>query len=296
MKKLICITIILVLVLGCLSGCVRGKTALLLVDDTRTDQTQLLWAGFSRKAEKRGLKPILVGLDDETEVNFTAYQLWEQAVAEHNPHVIAIVGMNQAKESYPFLSERDCAVVAVNPAADLSLPETFCVNGASDVALARLAAQRIIEMEPPASGRIRLLYNRDHAEVEQVFADLMEEADYSNLECTPLSGRISEQSMLNSFTEDTVATYNGSDYDTQAENLSNLILSVATRTHLEALQSEQAAAILCRDYETIGTQAADACIKALRGKEASVIGVDPILITANGPDRNGAQYWLKFYE
>lgn len=52
MKKLIGLTLILALVLACLSGCVRGKTALLLVEDTRTDQPQLLWAGFSKKAKK----------------------------------------------------------------------------------------------------------------------------------------------------------------------------------------------------------------------------------------------------
>ena len=293
MKRLICFACIFVLLAGCLAGCARGKTALLLVDDTRTDQTQLLWAGFSQKAKKMGMKAILVGLTDETEVQYTAYQLWEQAVAEHEPDVVAMVGMSATKQSFSFLSERDCAVVAVNPAADFYLPETFCVNGATDVTLARLAAERIIELEPPSSGRIRLLYNRDNAEVEQVFVSLMEEAAYLNLECTPLSGRMSEQAILNSFTEDTVAAYNGSDFDTQATDVSNFIVATATRAHLEALQSGQVATVLCRDYETIGIQAAESCAKALRGKEPTTVTVDPLFITAGGPDRTGAAYWLE---
>ncbi len=296
MKKLICLCIVAVLVLGCLSGCVMGKTALLLVEDTRTDQTQLLWAGFAQKAKKLGLKPILVGLADDTEVQYTSYQLWEQAVAEHDPHVVAVVGLTALDESYSFLTERESPVVAVNPAAELTIPDVFCVSGATDVALARMAAARIIEMEPPDSGRIRLLYNRDNEEVNQVFVSMLEEADYLNLECTPLSGRVSEQSILNSFTEDTVAAYNGSSYDTEATDISNFILSGATRAHLTALQAGQACAIYCRDYETIGKQAADACAKALRGKEPTAISVEPILITSAGPDRSGAQYWLKLYE
>ena len=292
MKKLLCMSLILVLILGCLTGCIKGKTALLLVEDTRTDQVQLLWTGFSAKAKKMGLKPILVGLTDENEVSYTSYQVWEQAVAEHNPHVLAIVGMRTPQDSYSFLQGRECAVVAINPDADVFIPDTFCINGATEVALTRKAAERIIEMEPPASGRIRLLYNRDNEEVEQIFVSMMEEGGYFNLECTPLSGRISEQTVLNSFSEDTVAAYNASDYDTNADNVSNFILSMATRPHLEALQADQACAIYCRDYETIGQQAADACKKALKGKEATVISVEPILITANGPDRSGAQYWL----
>ena len=295
MKKLICLAVILVLMLGCLSGCVMGKTALLLVDDTRTDQTQLLWAGFSQKAKKMGMKPILVGLTDETEIQYTAYQLWEQAVAEHDPDVVAVVGLTALNESYPFLTEQEHTVVAVNPTADVNIPEAFCVSGAADVDLARMAAERIIEMEPPSSGRIRLLYNRNNEEVKQIFVSLLEEAAYLNLECTPLSGRINEESILNSFTEDTVAAYNGSIYDTQVEDVSNFILSVATRAHLEALQQDKASAILCRDYETIGRQAAEACAKSLRGKEPTAVAVEPILITAGGPDRSGAQYWLDLY-
>lgn len=296
MKKLICFCIVTLLVLGCLSGCVMGKKALLLVEDTRTDRTQLLWAGFSQKAKKLGLKPILVGLTDETEVQYTAYQLWEQAVAEHDPHAVAVVGLTALDASYAFLTERESPVVAVNPASDLTVPEVFCVNGATDVTLARMAAARIIEMEPPASGRIRLLYNRDNEEVNQIFASMLEEAAYFNLECTPLSGRISEQPILNSFTEDTVAAYNASSYDTEATDISNLILSGATRAHLTALQDGQACAVYCRDYETIGIQAADACAKALRGKEPTAITVEPVLITSGGPKRNGAQYWLDLYD
>lgn len=296
MKKIIGLTLILVLVLGCLSGCVRGKTALLLVEDTRTDQTQLLWAGFSKKAKKMGMKAVLVGLTDESAISYTAYQLWEEAVSQHDPDVVAVVGLTDNAELYPFLYEQEHAVVAIHPASDLCIPEAFCVNGATDVTLARMAASRIVEMEPPFSGRIRLLYNRNNEEVEQVFVSLMEEAAYLNMECTPLTGRISEQNLLNSFTEDTVAAYNASDYDTEATDVSNFILSVATRPHLESLQQDQASAILCRDYETIGIRAAEACGQSLRGKEPTAVTVDPLLITADGPDRNGAQYWLKFYE
>ena len=296
MKKLISIFLIVLLVLAGLSGCAMGKTVLLLVDDTRTDQTQLLWKGFEKQAKKEGMKPILVGLTDETEINYTAYQLWEKAVNEYDPAVVAVVGLTSPKEDHSFLAEREVKVVAVNPASNITIPDIFCVNGATEVDLARMAAAHIIEMAPPSSGRIRLLYNRSNETVEQIFTAMMEEASYLNLECTPLSGRINEQMMLNSFTEDTVATFNASDYDTQAQDISNYMLSVATRTHLQLLQDGQASAIFCRDYETIGQQAAEACAKALRGKTATVINVEPILITANGPDRSGAQYWLDLYE
>ena len=93
-----------------------------------------------------------------------------------------------------------------------------------------------------------------------------------------------------------MAAYNASDYDTEATDVSNFILSVATRPHLESLQQDQASAILCRDYETIGIRAAEACGQSLRDKDPTAVTVDPIWITANDPDRNGAQYWLKFYE
>ncbi len=292
MKRILCLGIVILLVLGCLSGCVRGKTALLLVDDTRTDQSRLLWAGFSQKAKKLGMKPILVGLTDETAESHTPFQLWETAVAEHDPDAVAVVGLTALDESTNFLSEKEHAPVIIHPDAQIHIPDAFCIHGATDVDLARKAAEYMIGLEPPSSGRIRLLYNRNDEEVERVFVSMMEEAGYLSMECTPLSGRVSEQSLLNSFTEDTVAAYNGSSYDTQAEDVSNLIVSIATRPHLEALQQGHAAAVLCRDYETIGGQAAEACAQSLRGKDPETVVVEPIFITAGGPDRSGAQHWL----
>lgn len=292
MKKLLAILLTLALTLGCLSGCVAGKTAMLLVENTQTDESKLLWAGFSSEAKKKGMTPVLSGLNEETAISYTALQVWEEDITAHNPDVVAVVGLEDPDISFDFLSSDEHAVVAVHPSMSIYSSARHCVYGASDEELARMAAELFIDMQLPTSGRIRLLYDKDDTGVCDLFSSLLNEAEFINQELTPLSGSVRDESLLNSFAIDTVATYNASSYDTQAEDVSNLLLSRVTAAHLDAVNNQTASAILCRDYYAIGQAAANAASDALRDKDPVAVAVEPIQITKNGPDKNGVPFWL----
>lgn len=292
MKKFLALILILALTLGSLSGCVAGKTAMLFVEDTQAESTKLIWAGFSAAAKKMGMKPILSGLSEEQSIEYTAVQIWEQDIAEHEPDVMAVVGLSDSDLFSLFFDQQEVPVVAIDPINFSAAHEYFCIYSASDADLARMAAEHMIGLQLPTSGRIRLLYDKEDTAVLNTFTSLLEAAAYSNLETTSLSGHMTEESLLNNFTEDTVGIYNASSYDITAENLSNLILSGVTAAHLNALNNDAASSILCRNYNAIGEQAANAAADALRDKEPTAVTVEPILVTQNGPDQSGAAYWL----
>ena len=292
MKKVLALILVALVTVGLLSGCVAGKTAMLFVEEVDSDQAKLIWAGFSAAAKKMGMKPVLSGPTEEQLVEYSALHIWEQDIATHKPDVMAVVGLSDSEMFSMFHGQTEIPVVAIDPIDFSSVHEYFCVYGASDEDLARMAAQNIIGMQLPTSGRIRLLYNKEDAIVRDTFVDLLEAAGYINLEYTPLSGRVTEESILNNYTEDTVGIYNASDYDTTAEDLSNLILTDVTAAHLASIQNEQASSILCRNEYAIGVQAARACGNALRNKDVTAVTVDPILVTKNGPDQNGIAFWL----
>ena len=292
MKKILAWILTVILTVGLLGGCVAGKTAVLFVEDTQTDQAKLIWAGFSAAAKKMGMKPVLSGLTEESSLAYTVFQIWEQDIAEHEPDVMAVVGLSDSDMYSIFLDQQEIPVVAIDPIEFSRMHEYFCVYSASDEDLSRMAAQNIIGMQLPTSGRIRLLYNKEDVIVRDTFVGMLESAGYNNFETTPLSGRITDQSLLNNFSEDTVGIYNASDYDTDAEDLSNLILADVTTAHLASIQNDQASSILCRNEYTVGDQAARACGSALRKKDVTAVTVDPILVTKSGPDQNGIAFWL----
>ena len=292
MKKILALILVALLTVGSLSGCVAGKTAMLFVEDVESDQAKLIWAGFSAAAKKKGMKPLLSGLSAEQSLEYTVTQIWEQDIAEHDPDVMAIVGLSDSDIFSLFLNQEETPVVLIDPINFTSAHEYFCVHGASGSDLANMAVQNIIGMQLPSSGRIRLLYNKDDTMVCETFVSMLESAGYFNLETTPLSGRVTDMSMLNNFSEDTVGIYNASNYDTDVEDLSNLILANVTAAHLNTLNNDQASAILCRNEYMIGDQAARAAANALCNKEPVSITVDPILVTKYGPDRNGIAFWL----
>lgn len=292
MKRILALILVAALSVGLLCGCVAGKTAMLFVEDVESETTRLLWAGFESAAKKLGMKPVLSGLTEEQAMEYNVQQIWEQDIAEHEPDVMAVVGLSDSELYALFLNQEKVPVVAVDPVDFSDTVNHFCVYSATDTALANMAAQNIIGMQLPSSGRIRLLYNRDQSLVCDTFTGLLEAAGYYNIETTPLSGRVTDESLLNNFTEDTVGIYNASDYDTSTENLNNLILCGTTAAHLNALVNDQASSILSRNEFLVGDQTARACADALRGKEITATSVEPILITANGPDENGSAYWL----
>ena len=291
MKKIIALILCLILILGALSGCVAGKKAMLFVEDTESASAKLLWAGFRTAAKKLGMKPVLSGLNEETSIQYTPLQVWEQDLAEQSPDVLVVAGLSDSG-NYDIFRQSGLPLVAVDPIDLSDNHSVFCVYGASPVDLARVAAEQFIDFELPSSGRIRLLYNSEDSAVADTFSSLLTDAGYNNIEITPLSGRANELSILNNFTEDTVAVYNASAYDTEVVDLSNLILTGITLAHLEALTANTASSLLSRNDHAVGDAAAHAAALALRHKEATAVTVDPILVTANGPEQNGAAYWL----
>lgn len=291
MKKILALILIATLSLSLLCGCVAGKTVMLFVEDIESEETQLIWAGFEAAAKDLGMKPILSGLTEEQALTQTVTQIWEQDIATHTPDAMAVVGLSDSDIYAPFLSQQEIPVLAIDPIDFSSVHEHFSVYGATDTDLARMAAQNIIGMQMPTSGRIRLLYNKDDIQTRDAFTELLEAAGYINIETTPLSGRVTDDTLLNNFTEDTVGIYNASDFDTTTENLSNLILSDVTAAHLNAISTDQASAILCRNHYQIGDQAARSCGDALLGREITSVTVSPILVTKNGPDQNGIAFW-----
>ena len=292
MKKLIALILIAALTLGALSGCVAGKKVMLFVEDAQSDYAKLLWAGFSKQAKKMGMKPILSTITEEQAIEYTVYDIWSEDIKTHDPAVLVVPYISDSTV-YSLFTEANKPLVAIDPSGFSGASTTHSVYGATSTELARMAAERLIEMELPISGRFRLLYNKVDEAVNETFTACLEQAGIYNLEATPLSGRASEATLLNSFSEDTVATYNASGYDTETTGLSNLILCGATAKHLNALQNDEAAAVLCRNHYEIGIQAAKACAGAIRGKEVTSVTVAPLFITANGPEENGAAYWLE---